>query len=84
MATTAYERFLKDQGKDEAVEVDIKEQKPFDLDEVKLKIQNTLIDQTEPKKPVNVNFDSFVFTLIFEESFVGSCSHVMPPLVILN
>ena len=35
MATTAYERFLKDQGKDEAVEVDIKEQKPFDLDEVK-------------------------------------------------
>ena len=52
MATTAYERFLKDQGKDEAVEVDIKEQKPFDLDEVKLKIQNALIDQTEPKKPV--------------------------------
>ena len=52
MATTAYERFLKDQGKDEAVEVDIKEQKPFDLDEVKFKIQNALIDQTEPKKPV--------------------------------
>ena len=43
MATTAYERFLKDQGKDEAVEVDIKEQKPFDLDEVKLKIQNVIV-----------------------------------------
>ena len=43
MATTAYERFLKDQGKDEAVEVDIKEQKPFDLDEVKFKIRLILV-----------------------------------------
>jgi len=31
MAETAYERFLKDPDKDEAVEVDIKDQKPFDL-----------------------------------------------------
>ena len=44
MATTAYERFLKDQGKDEAVEVDIKEQKPFDLDEVNLS-EDSLLDK---------------------------------------
>jgi len=52
MATTAYERFLKDPDKEEAVEVDIKEQKPLDIDSVKLKIQNALIEQTEPNKPV--------------------------------
>ena len=52
MATTAYERFLKDPDKEEAVEVDIKEQKPLDIDAIKLKIQNSLIEQTEPNKPV--------------------------------
>ena len=52
MAETAYERFLKDTTKDEAVEIDIKDQKPFDLDEVKFKIQETLTEKTEPKKPV--------------------------------
>ena len=52
MATTAYERFLKDPTKEEAVEVDIKDQKPIDLDEIKFKIQETLTEQTEPKKPV--------------------------------
>ena len=46
MAETAYERFLKDTTKDEAVEIDIKDQKPFDLDEVKFKIQETLTEQT--------------------------------------
>ena len=39
MADTAYERFLKDPDKEEAVEVDIKNQQPLDLDQVKLKIQ---------------------------------------------
>ena len=52
MAETAYERFLKDTTKDEAVEIDIKDQKPIDLDEVKFKIQETLTEKTEPKKPV--------------------------------
>ena len=52
MAETAYERFLKDPNKDEAIEIDIKDQKPIDLDEVKFKIQQTLTEQTEPKKPV--------------------------------
>jgi hypothetical protein len=52
MADTAYERFLKDPDKEEAVEVDIKEQKPLDLDQVKLKIQEELSSQTKPKKPV--------------------------------
>ena len=52
MAETAYERFLKDPNKEEAVSIDIKEQKPLDLDQVKLKIQNELAGQTEPKKPV--------------------------------
>ena len=42
MADTAYERFLKDPDKEEAVEVDIKNQQPLDLDQVKLKIQNEL------------------------------------------
>ena len=52
MAETAYERFLKDPNKEEAVNIDIKEDRPLDLDEVKLKIQNKLAGQTEPKKPV--------------------------------
>ena len=52
MADTAYERFLKDPDKEEAVEVDIKKQKPLDLDQVKLKIQEELSSQTKPKKPV--------------------------------
>jgi hypothetical protein len=52
MAETAYERFLKDPDKEEAVEVDIKNQKPLDLDQVKLKIQEELSSQTKPKKPV--------------------------------
>ena len=43
MAETAYERFLKDPTREEAVEVDIKDPKPLDLDQVKLKIQNELI-----------------------------------------
>ena len=52
MADTAYERFLKDPDKEEAVNIDIKEQKPFDIDEVKRKIQNELSSQTKPKRPV--------------------------------
>ena len=52
MADTAYERFLKDPDKEEAVEVDIKNQKPLDLDQVKLKIQEELSSQTKPKRPV--------------------------------
>ena len=39
MAETAYERFLKDPNKDEAVKIDIKDQKPLDLDQIKFKIQ---------------------------------------------
>ena len=52
MADTAYERFLKDPDKEEAVEVDIKEQPPLGLDEIKLKIQEELSSQTKPKRPV--------------------------------
>ena len=52
MADTAYERFLKDPDKEEAVKVDIKKQKPLDLDQVKFKIQEELSSQTKPKKPV--------------------------------
>ena len=52
MADTAYERFLKDPNKEEAVEVDIKSQKPLDLDQVKLKIQDELSSKTKPKRPV--------------------------------
>ena len=44
MAETAYERFLKDPDKEEAVSIDIKDSKPLDLDQVKLKIQ----DRTKP------------------------------------
>ncbi len=52
MAETAYERFLKDPNKDEAVKIDIKDQKPLDLDQIKFKIQEELAGQSEPKKPV--------------------------------
>ena len=52
MAETAYERFLKDPNKEEAVSIDIKDQKPLDLDQVKFKIQQELAGQTKPKKPV--------------------------------
>ena len=52
MAETAYERFLKDPDKEEAIKVDIKDSKPLDLDQIKFKIQNELSSQTEPKKPV--------------------------------
>ena len=34
MADTAYERFLKDPNKEEAVEVDIKKSQPLDLDQI--------------------------------------------------
>ena len=39
MAERAYERFLKDPNKEEAVNIDIKDSKPLDLDQIKLKIQ---------------------------------------------
>ena len=52
MAETAYERFLKDTGKEEAVDIDIKDQKPIDIDEIKFKINELLTEQTEPKIPV--------------------------------
>jgi hypothetical protein len=52
MAETAYERFLKDPNKEEAVNIDIKDQKPLDLDQVKQKIADELAVQSEPKKPV--------------------------------
>jgi len=52
MAETAYERFLKDPNKEEAVNIDIKDSKPLDIDQVKLKIQNELSSQSAPKKPV--------------------------------
>ena len=52
MAETAYERFLKDPDKEEAVNVDIKDPTPLTLDQVKLKIQNELSSQSAPKKPV--------------------------------
>ena len=52
MAETAYERFLKDVQDEEAIEVEVKNPKPLDLDQIKLKIQNELSSQTKPKKPV--------------------------------
>jgi hypothetical protein len=52
MAETAYERFLKDPNKEEAVSIDIKDSKPFDLEQTKLKIQEELQLQSAPKKPV--------------------------------
>ena len=79
MAETAYERFLKDTGKEEAVEIDIKDQKPIDIDEIKFKIQETLIDQTEPKKPVKwlslpdpKNIMSLYYTLNPEKRIIDS------------
>ena len=52
MAETAYERFLKDVKDNEAVDIEIRDPKPLDLDQVKLKIQSELATQSEPKKPV--------------------------------
>ena len=52
MADTAYERFLKDVKDDKAIEVEVRDPKPLDLDQIKLKIQEELSTQTEPKKPV--------------------------------
>ena len=55
MATTAYERYLKNKKEEDALEpvdVQVQDTKPIDLDEVKFKIQNILTEQTEPKKPV--------------------------------
>jgi hypothetical protein len=52
MAETAYERFLKDPNKEEAISIDIKDQKPLNLDQVKFKIQQELAGQSKPKKPV--------------------------------
>ena len=56
MATTAYDRYLKnkkDEDSLEAVDIQVQEPKPtIDLDQIKLKIQNELTEQTEPKKPV--------------------------------
>ena len=49
MATTAYERYLKNKKEEdslEAVDIQIQDKKPFDLDEVKFKIQETLTEQT--------------------------------------
>ena len=52
MADTAYDRFLKDVQDDEAIEIEVKDPKPLDMDQVKLKIQEALTSSTEPKKPV--------------------------------
>ena len=52
MAETAYERFLKDVKDDEAVDIEIRDPKPLDLDQVKFKIQEELAGQSKPKKPV--------------------------------
>jgi hypothetical protein len=52
MAETAYERFLKDVKDDEAVDIQIRDPKPLDLDQIKFKIQNELSGQSKPKKPV--------------------------------
>ena len=52
MAETAYERFLKDVKDDEAVDIEIRDPKPLDLDQVKFKIQEELAGQTKPKRPV--------------------------------
>ena len=55
MATTAYERYLKNKKEEdalEAVDIQVQDKKPIDLEEVKFKIQETLTEKTEPKKPV--------------------------------
>jgi hypothetical protein len=54
MAETAYERFLKDVKDDEAVDIEIRDPKPLDLDQVKLKIQSELATQSKPKKTCKV------------------------------
>ena len=54
MAETAYERFLKKKPEDDslgAVDIEVKDPKPLDLDQVKQKIQNELALQSKPKKP---------------------------------
>ena len=50
MATTAYERFLKDVKDDEAVDIEIRDPKPLDLNQVKEKIKNELTSQSAPKE----------------------------------
>ena len=55
MATTAYERYLKNKKEEdalEAVDIQVQDSKPIDLDEIKFKIQKTLTEKTEPQKPV--------------------------------
>ena len=52
MAETAYERFLKDVKDDEAVDIQIRDPKPLDLDQIKFQIQHELSGQSKPKKPV--------------------------------
>ena len=52
MAETAYERFLKDVKDDKAVDIEVRDPKPLDLDQIKFKIQEELSSQTTPKKPV--------------------------------
>ena len=37
---------------DEAVDIEIRDPKPLDLNQVKLKIQEELATQSKPKKPV--------------------------------
>ena len=55
MAETAYERFLKDPDKEEAVNIEIKDQKPLDLDQVKFKIQEELTGtESWPYNPLSV------------------------------
>ena len=55
MATTAYDRYLKNKKEEdslEPVDIQVQDTKPLDIDQIKLKIQNELTEQTEPKKPV--------------------------------
>ena len=56
MATTAYDRYLKnkkDEDTLEPIDIQVKDPEPYiDLDQIKFKIQETLTEKTEPKKPV--------------------------------
>ena len=52
MAETAYERFLLEEKDNEAIEVEVRDPKPLDLEQVKMKIQEALTSSSEPKKPV--------------------------------
>jgi len=52
MADTAYNRFLKDIQDDDAIEIEVKDPKPINLNEIKQKIQTELAGVSEPKKPV--------------------------------